>query len=155
MADATSRFERPAAAVRLLRQRVWAFIGWQILVVVSFITIIGWAWVSTAWMRWICRNIQGTRREIVFNASGLEVLWRTIVFAIACVFIIPIPWVYALDSRMVRVAIRTGRTRPPGARLSRSLALAQRAFLRHGSHQRAVLLEDHAAGEPAAGARAR
>ena len=59
----------------------------------SVITIIGWAWVITAWMRWICRNIEGTRREMVFNASGLEVLWRTIVFAIGCVFMIPIPWV--------------------------------------------------------------
>jgi hypothetical protein len=69
------------------------FIGWQILFVVSFITFIGWAWVATAWMRWICSNVEGTRREIVFKASGLDILWRTIVFAIACVFIIPIPWV--------------------------------------------------------------
>ena len=61
------------------------------LLVVSFITIIGWAWVATAWTRWNCRNIEGTRREIVFKASGLDVLWRTIVFAIGCVFIIPIP----------------------------------------------------------------
>src|SRR5882672_9497358 len=53
------------------------FIGWQILLYVSFITIIGWAWVTTAFMRWNCRNIVGTRREVVFNASGLEVLWRT------------------------------------------------------------------------------
>ena len=56
---------------------VLTFIGWQILLVVSFITIIGWAWVATAWMRWICRNVEGTRREIVFKASGLDVLWRT------------------------------------------------------------------------------
>jgi hypothetical protein len=69
-----------------------AFIGWQLLMYVSFITIIGWAWVITAWMRWICRNIGGTRREVVFNGTGLEVLWRTIVFAICCVFIVPIPW---------------------------------------------------------------
>ena len=72
---------------------VLTFIGWQILLAISFITIIGWAWVVTAWTRWICRNISGTRREIVFNASGLGVLWRTLVFAIACAFIIPIPWV--------------------------------------------------------------
>lgn len=71
---------------------ILTFIGWQILLMISFITIIGWAWVATAWMRWICRNISGTRREIVFNASGFDVLWRTIVFAIACGFIIPIPW---------------------------------------------------------------
>jgi hypothetical protein len=72
---------------------IWAFIGWNILLAISFITIIGWAWVSTAWTRWICRNITGTRREVVFNASGLDVLWRTLVMAIGCVFVIPIPWV--------------------------------------------------------------
>jgi len=68
------------------------FIGWQLLFAVSFITIIGWAWVATAWTRWICRNVEGTRREIVFKASGLDVLWRTIALVIACSFIIPIPW---------------------------------------------------------------
>jgi hypothetical protein len=72
---------------------VVTFIGWQILLYVSFITIIGWAWVTTAFMRWICRNVSGTRREVVFNASGLSVLWRTFVFAIGCAFLIPIPWV--------------------------------------------------------------
>ena len=72
---------------------VVAFIGWQLLMYVSVITIIGWAWVITAWMRWICRNIGGTRREVVFNGTGLEVLWRTLLFSIGCVFIIPIPWV--------------------------------------------------------------
>ncbi|WKA28813.1 DUF4339 domain-containing protein [Bradyrhizobium roseum] len=69
------------------------YIGWQVLLYVSFITIIGWAWVITAWMRWICRNIEGTHREVIFLGSGLEVLWRSIVFGIACIFIIPIPWV--------------------------------------------------------------
>jgi hypothetical protein len=71
---------------------VWAFVGWQVLSFLSFITIIGWAWVMTAFIRWICRNISGTRRELIFNGSGLEVLWRSIVFAIGCIFIIPIPW---------------------------------------------------------------
>jgi len=71
---------------------VWTFIGWQVLMIISFITIIGWAWVIAAWMRWICRNISGTRREVIFTGSGLEILWRTLVFSIACIFIIPIPW---------------------------------------------------------------
>src|ERR1700716_4741442 len=69
------------------------YVGWYILLYLSFITIIGWAWVITAWMRWICRNISGTHREVIFLASGLEVLWRSIVFGIGCFFIIPIPWV--------------------------------------------------------------
>ena len=72
---------------------VLGYVGWQILMYLSIITIVGWAWVITAWMRWICRNISGTHREIIFNGSGLELLWRSIVFGISCVFIIPIPWV--------------------------------------------------------------
>ena len=68
------------------------YIGWDLLMYISVISIIGWAWVITAWMRWNCRNIGGTQREVIFNASGLEMLWRTIVFAIGCAFIIPIPW---------------------------------------------------------------
>ena len=71
----------------------WAYLGWSILVAISFITIIGWAWVLVAQVRWICRNIQGTRRQVVFKGTGLQYLWRVIVTFIACSFIIPIPWV--------------------------------------------------------------
>jgi hypothetical protein len=73
---------------------ILAYIGWSILTVLSIFTIIGWAWVAAAWMRWFCRNIQGTQREVLFIGSGLEFLWRGIVAAIAAAFIIPIPWVY-------------------------------------------------------------
>jgi hypothetical protein len=71
---------------------VLTYIGWHVLLIVSGITIIGWAWVAVAQMRWICRNVGGTHREILFNATGLEMLWRTIVLGFACIFIIPIPW---------------------------------------------------------------
>jgi hypothetical protein len=73
----------------------WAWIGWQLLLCLSFVTVIGWAWVTAAWLRWIGRNIAGTRRDVVFNGSGLEILWRSLVFAITAIFIIPIPWVMA------------------------------------------------------------
>ena len=46
------------------------YIGWHLLMYVSVITIIGWAWVITAWMRWNCRNIEGTRREVIFNGTA-------------------------------------------------------------------------------------
>ncbi len=71
----------------------WAYLGWNILLVLSAITVIGWAWVLTAEIRWICRHIEGTRRAVVFKASGLEYLWRAIVAALASSLIIPIPWV--------------------------------------------------------------
>ena len=77
----------------------WAYLGWTVLTAVSFITIIGWAWVYVAWMRWFCRNIQGSRREAIFNGTGLEFLWRSIVAAIASSFLIPIPWMYRWMSR--------------------------------------------------------
>ena len=52
----------------------WTYLGWNFLGALSAITIIGWAWVFTAQTRWIYRNIEGTRREIVFKATGLEYL---------------------------------------------------------------------------------
>jgi heme/copper-type cytochrome/quinol oxidase subunit 2 len=72
----------------------WAYLGWSILLVLSVFTIIGWAWVYAAQMRWVCRNIQGTRREVVFKGTGLEYLWRLIVVALASSFVIPIPWMF-------------------------------------------------------------
>lgn len=72
---------------------IWAFLGWNLLAIVSVLTIIGWAWVYAAGTRWFCRNIQGTRRAVIFNGTGLEILWRGIVTVIGCAFVIPIPWV--------------------------------------------------------------
>lgn len=77
----------------------WVYIGWNLLLALSFITIIGWAWVLPAWMRWICNNITGTQRAISFNATGLETLWRTLVFSIGSALIIPIPWVMGWYTR--------------------------------------------------------
>jgi len=72
----------------------WAYLGWTLLTVISFITIIGWAWVYAAQVRWICRNIQGTHRQVVFNGTGLQYLWRIIVALLLSLLIIPIPWVW-------------------------------------------------------------
>jgi hypothetical protein len=77
----------------------WVYIGWFVLLYVSMVTIIGWAWVVTAWMRWIGRNIAGTRRAVVFNASGWGVLWRTVLFVLSTILIIPIPWTLAWIAR--------------------------------------------------------
>lgn len=78
---------------------LWTYLGWFLLLYVSMLTIIGWAWVVTAWVRWICRNISGTRREVVFNGSGLDVLWRTFVTVLASILIIPIPWMISWLAR--------------------------------------------------------
>jgi GYF domain 2 len=72
---------------------IWAYVGWIILGALSVVTIIGWAWVYTAQTRWFCRNIEGTRRAIVFNGTGLQYLWRVLVASLVCWLIIPIPWI--------------------------------------------------------------
>jgi len=71
---------------------VWGFIGWQIVMFLAVFTIIGWAWVMAAWLRWICRHVSGTRRELIFTGTGAQLLWRTLAFGFGCLFIIPIPW---------------------------------------------------------------
>jgi GYF domain 2 len=77
----------------------WAYLGWTVLGALAIFTIIGWAWVYVAALRWVCRNIQGTRREVIFVGTGLQFLWRAIVAVIGISFIIPIPWVYRWMSR--------------------------------------------------------
>jgi GYF domain 2 len=70
----------------------WPMLGWSVLLPLSAITIVGWAWVATAWARWMCRNVQGSSYDLVFTASGWGYLWRALVVAFTAIFVIPIPW---------------------------------------------------------------
>lgn len=67
------------------------YVGLNVLVILSVITIIGWAWMMAYMLRWICRNVSGTE-AFEFVGSGLSILWRSIVFVLASAFLIPIPW---------------------------------------------------------------
>ncbi len=70
----------------------WPMLGWALFAIVSVISIIGWAWVVTAWARWFCRHVEGSSRQLVFNGTGWGYLWRTAVLVITSIFLIPIPW---------------------------------------------------------------
>jgi hypothetical protein len=70
----------------------WGLLGWSLLAGLSFITIIGWAWIMTATLRWICRHIEGSSKQLIFVASGWSMLWRTLLFSLSCALLIPIPW---------------------------------------------------------------
>ena len=54
-------------------------LGWTVLIVVSVITIIGWAWASTAFFRWLARNVEGDAVGFEFEGSGWWFLWRMLV----------------------------------------------------------------------------
>ncbi len=70
---------------------VLPYIGWNVLLILSFITIVGWAWVMQYMMRWICQNVRGAI-GFEFHGTGLEILWRSLVFGLGAMFLIPIPW---------------------------------------------------------------
>lgn len=55
-------------------------------------TVVGWAWVAAALQRWLMGHIHSRDVRFEFHGSGLSILWRTIVFALTVIFIIPIPW---------------------------------------------------------------
>jgi hypothetical protein len=79
----------------------WPMLGWYLLVIVSVFSIIGWAWVCTAWTRWMCRRVEGGAHALVFTASGWGLLWRAVLFALSCIFIVPIPWTFRWYMRWV------------------------------------------------------
>jgi hypothetical protein len=70
----------------------WTLFGWDLLIGLSFLTIIGWAWVAKNKMRWICSRTTGTH-DFEFIASGWDILWRTFLGIVGCAFVLPIPWV--------------------------------------------------------------
>ena len=91
-------------------QSPWAYVGWNLLLYISVITIIGWA----GWLRRGCAGYAVTltarRRDIVFNASGLAGAVADGGFRLIAAFIIPIPWVLGWYTRWYVIAIRAGRT---------------------------------------------
>lgn len=71
----------------------WQYVGWSLLVGISVLTIIGWAWATAAMLRWFWRNVKGGNHVAEFTGSGGEILWRSLVTLACCIFIIPIPWI--------------------------------------------------------------
>ena len=70
----------------------WPFLGWVLLYFVSIYSIVGWAWVATACLRWLCRHVEGSWRGLIFTGSGWGYLWRILVVGFTAIFLIPIPW---------------------------------------------------------------
>lgn len=70
-----------------------SYLGWIGLLILSILTIIGWAWAAVAMIRWFCRNTQGNGFSVEFTGTGGGLLWRGFVWTLGVILIIPIPWV--------------------------------------------------------------
>lgn len=100
---------------------ILGYFGWSLLVGISFITIVGWAWAIVLMYRWIFAQAINNRVAIQFRATGLEMLWRTIVFVIGCCFIVTIPFLMLWQFRWVvsnivllRASVPQPKTSPTG-----------------------------------------
>ena len=114
--------------------RYFPLLGWTLLIGVSLLTIIGWAWVSTAFFRWLAINVEGDAVGFEFEGSGWGFLWRMSVVVglpFACILILALngitwawswvaitPWIlltwtlvirwYVGNTVMIKVTTSTG-----------------------------------------------
>lgn len=70
-----------------------AYLAWTAALSLSFFTVIGWAWVAVAMIRWFCRHIQGEGYGVAFAGTGWGLLWRSLLWLAGMVLLLPIPWV--------------------------------------------------------------
>jgi uncharacterized membrane protein YjgN (DUF898 family) len=64
-------------------------LGWNLLVLISVYSIIGWAWASAAMYRWFARNTHGQGIEFQFHAKGHQILWRVLVYILTAYSLFP------------------------------------------------------------------
>jgi len=74
-------------------------LGWEILLTLSVLTVIGWAWVLAAIGRWMARNTRGDDIALRFHGVGLQILWRTVVAILCSIPIVTIPFVWLWYTR--------------------------------------------------------
>ena len=68
--------------------RYLPLLGWLLFFSVSAITIVGPAWVATAFLRWFARNIEGAGVRFEFHGSGWGLLWRYVAIFIVTVALV-------------------------------------------------------------------
>jgi hypothetical protein len=67
-------------------------LGWSLLLILSFCTIVGWAWVAVAQMRWIASETKGEGVAFEFRAAPIELLWRGFATLFGSLAIVTIPY---------------------------------------------------------------
>src|SRR5262249_36961268 len=97
------------------RGRAWPYVWWTLLSLVSLFTIVGWAWVGTAFFRWQLKNTDAENYHLTFRGSGFSLLWRAVCGLIASIAILSIPWVVAWLARWAVENFEAKRISSPAA----------------------------------------
>lgn len=69
-------------------------LGWQVLLALSVLTVIGWAWVLAAIYRWMAQKTSSGDRVLRFHGDGVQVLWRTLATVFFSIPVVTIPWAW-------------------------------------------------------------
>jgi hypothetical protein len=68
------------------------YAGLAMVLPLTLLTIIGWAWFFCWLYRWIFRHVHLEGATIHFRGTGFSLLWRTVVSALCFLPIVTIPW---------------------------------------------------------------
>ncbi|KHK03176.1 hypothetical protein [Desulfovibrio sp. TomC] len=70
------------------------YVGWLSLLLLSLVTVVGWAWAAVAMQRWFCRHIESEAYVVSFTGTGWGLLWRSLFWLVGMVLLLPLPWVF-------------------------------------------------------------
>ena len=63
----------------------------------------------------MCRRVEGGTHRLVCTMSGWGLLWRTVLFALSCIVIVPIPWSFHWFMRWMVSQFALGDASQPAA----------------------------------------
>ncbi len=72
----------------------WELLGWEVLLAISVLSIIGWAWVMAAMYRWMARSTRARDASLRFHSTGGQILWRTAAAILFSIPVVTIPWAW-------------------------------------------------------------
>lgn len=93
--------------------RFFPFVGFQLLGLFSLLTVVGWAWLTVWYTRWIAKQLIAPGVDIRFVGSGFQLLWRTVAACVASVPLLTIPWTISWFLRWYITSFEISQTESP------------------------------------------
>ena len=85
------------------------FFGYHLLIGLSTITIVGWAWVLASYYGWLADHTRGDGVAFHCRVEGWDVLWRKVLLILGSVPLLTIPWVWTWYARWLASSINMTR----------------------------------------------
>jgi uncharacterized membrane protein YjgN (DUF898 family) len=86
------------------------YLGYHVLLGLSVITIIGWAWVLASYYGWLADHTRGKDIVLRCQVEGWDVLWRTVAAVVCSIPVVTIPWAWMWYLRWLVSAVTLTRS---------------------------------------------